>query len=118
VSAPLVKRAAEVINLMADGLSAGGVPEVGPWPLLKFELKFEDTVLRFRVLGHPELLRSRAARLLRRRDVNGTPGHRAMRSALKWKPSLSVAKRSARVAQQFLDDGERDNYDEYTALYS
>jgi hypothetical protein len=98
-----------------------GVPEVGPWPQLQIEQHYGRAVLRLKMIGHPVFIRARADRLLKQaksRTIGGTPGAKAMRGASKWRPSLSVAKRSKRVAQQFLDDGERENYDEYRALFA
>jgi hypothetical protein len=104
---------------IADAVELSGGQE--PYPKLELEQHLGRAVLRLKMDGSPNGIRARADRLLKQaksRTISGTPGAEAMRSASKWRPSMGVAKRSARVERQFLDDGERENYDEYRALFA
>lgn len=108
------------LRAMADGLELCGVPDVGPWPLLKIEQHLGGAVLRLRTIRHPDAIRARADKLLKQsksRTIGGTPGAKAMRGASRWRPSATRAKWSDRVARTFIEDGERDNHTAYCDLF-
>ena len=71
--------------------------------------------LRLRVEPAPELLLARADRLEKQARGVGRLGTPKTRPHPKRAPKQ--AKRSARIAQQFLDDGEPENYRNYCELY-
>jgi hypothetical protein len=91
-------------------------PAVGPWPLLHVDTSVGLCRLRLRAVSHPELLLARADRLEKQARGVGRLGTPKTRPHPKRAPKQ--AKYSARIAQQFLDDGEPENYRNYCELYA
>jgi hypothetical protein len=65
------------------------------------------------ILARAEALKKTA----RKMGAGTTENFRECRRAANWKPSLSRPKRSSTVAQQFLDDGEKENWRAYDELF-
>lgn len=85
----------------------------GPPPRLTIETQVDGCRYRLRMAPTVEAAEGRAARL--RRGVRPTEQQRA--NALPSKPSLSRAKYSQAVYDQFIADGEHENAEAYRGLY-
>lgn len=106
------------LELWALGFDVSA-PEVGPWPMGIFIFQMGNAKLTIKSIMHPVFLRNRATLLQKQSKVKfGTPGAKLMASANRWKPSMVRPKTySKQVAQKFLDDGERDNWEQYQGLF-
>lgn len=99
-------------------------PEWGPHPLFSITVKYQETRYVFKIRQHPECIRERAERLRKNLSSFSTYGGLTgnayeMHQAANWKPLLSRPKKPIKsVAQQFLDDGEKENWAAYQGLFN
>lgn len=111
----------EIVEELESWATTTRAPLVGPWPRGEFTFQLGGATLRIKSILHPEFLRNRAARLQKQAKAAsrlGTPEAKAAAKAIRWKPSLRrPSAYSKRVAQQFLDDGERENWAAYRELF-
>lgn len=106
------------LNHIADGLEYLGVNPVGPWPLFKFECRAGSASIILKMPFHPDHIRNRVAQLESQiRNWNRGPRPQSGEWVRPRPYSLKRLPRSRRIAQQFLDDGERENWENYNLLY-
>ncbi len=108
------------LNLVADTFE-NATPREQETPL-SLLFMIGNTKLTIKCNSHPKCIRERAERLIKqgRRTANMTTGSfKECYKALNWTNSLSRPKQfSKRVAQDFLDNGEQDNWQVYMDLFS
>lgn len=95
---------ADTLRQLADLQEQTGCPTVGPWPMLRIELKLGGATLRVRCIARPDAIRERAKKLERqiRRAPKGAPKQAAPRLRMSAREVEAAAKR-------FVEDGEPEN---------
>lgn len=115
-----IQEIARQLNLVADTYENAAQSDQPTQLSLLFMVG--NTKLTIKCDSHPKCIRERAERLIKqcRRTANMTTGSfKECSRASNWKNSLSRPKQySKRVAQEFLDNGERDNWQAYVDLFS
>ncbi len=118
-----MKNAAEVLAQQLDDMAAAyeltPAAAVGKERQLCLTLKVGGCTFKLKVIETPGALRARAKRLRQAGRGNGlTDEANGMRRAAEWKPTMSRPKQySNALAQQFLVDGERENWEAYRDLF-
>lgn len=113
-----VSHITRALRSIADNLEIIGVSNIGPWQLFEYVDYLDNMKMTFKMQWCPDHIRIRCNRLEKMaKQKLGTPQSNEAYIAARKKPSMRRSRYSERVARQFLEDGERDNYEAYKALY-
>ena len=124
-AAKVHKELQKTVKFLADYLDrvaaiTPALPEIGPPRLFRITVDFSKTRYTFNALQTPASIRERADILRRSGPRYGGLTEKAYKAnqAANWKPLLSRPRKPIKsVAQQFLDDGEKENWAAYQGLF-